>query len=136
METYPMSIADLARLLDIPVVDLLVPCNFCFNFLTYFELCDFDNKLLTLIWKDDKVFGCCRRCSIASGFFEFQQFYQGSVIGRDIEAVEQKSIFDICVRCHHCLRLLDSIEKLDICGRQQPFHKVRDNWKGLCKFCK
>lgn len=136
METYPMSIADLARLLDIPVVDLLVPCNFCFNFLTYFELCDFDSKLLTLIWKDDKVFGCCRRCSIASGFFEFQQFYQGSVIGRDIEAVEQKSIFDICVRCHHCLRLLDSIEKLDICGRQQPFHKVRDSWKGLCKFCK
>ena len=136
MDNLPQSVTELANLLQIPLEDILIPCNFCNSFLTFLELCEFDAKFLTLIWKDNLVFGCCRVCCTASAFYEFQLFYEQTVIGRQIEVVEQKSIFDISVRCHHCLRLLNQIEKLDICGRQQPFHKVRHNWKGLCKLCK
>jgi hypothetical protein len=136
MESYPESVAGLAVLLDIPIEDLLIPCNFCGNFLSFLELNEFDAKNLTLIWKEHLVFACCRCCCTASGFFEFQNFYEGSVIGRDIETVEHKSIFDITVRCHQCLRLLDLIDKLDICGRSQHFHKVRGAWRGRCKYCK
>ena len=136
MESYPQSVAQLARLLDIPVEDLLIPCNFCGNFLTFLELHEFDHKILTLIWKDHLVFACCRCCCTASGYFEFQHFYEQSVIGRDIETVEQKTIFEVIVRCHQCLRLLDQIDKLDICGRRQYFHKVRGGWRGRCRFCK
>ncbi|AEA35073.1 early protein E6 [Human papillomavirus 152] len=136
MESYPQSVAGLASLLDIPVEDLLIPCNFCGTFLTFLELQEFDAKVLTLIWKEHLVYACCRCCCTASGFFEFQHFYEQSVLGRDIETVANATIFQIVVRCHQCLRLLDQIDKLDICGRRQHFHKVRGGWRGRCRFCK
>lgn len=136
MESYPQSVAGLASLLDIPVEDVLLPCNFCGKFLTFLELQEFDAKILTLIWKEHLVYACCRCCCTASGFFEFQHFYEQSVLGRDIETVANKTIFEIVVRCHQCLRLLDQIDKLDICGRRQHFHKVRGGWRGRCRFCK
>nr|AYA94586.1 MAG: E6 protein [Human papillomavirus] len=133
---HPRTVLELSKLLEIPVEDLLIPCNFCGAFLDYFELCDFEAKVLTLIWKGDLVFGCCHRCCTATAQFEFNTFYEQTVVGREIEAVEHKSIFDICVRCRHCLRCLDIFDKLDICGRQQHFYKVRSAWKGLCRLCK
>lgn len=132
----PQSVLELSRLLNIPLDDCLVPCNFCRRFLSYTELTDFDNKRLSLIWKGDLVFACCRSCCVATATFEFDQYFVESVIGWEIEHKEGTSISDIIVRCHHCLTLLNQIEKLDICGRSQLFHRVRRGWKGLCRQCK
>lgn len=132
----PATICGLAKLLEIPLDDCLIPCNFCGNFLTHLEVCEFDEKRLTLIWKDHLVFACCRVCCSATATYEFNQFYESTVLGRDIEQVTGKSVFDIDVRCYTCMKFLDSIEKLDICGRKRPFYLVRGSWKGICRLCK
>lgn len=132
----PTTIKELADLLDIPLVDCLIPCNFCGKFLDFLEVCDFDKKQLTLIWKGHFVTACCRSCCAATATFEFNEFYQQTVLGRDIELATGKSIFDLKIRCQTCLSFLDTIEKLDSCGRGFPFHKVRDKWKGICRQCK
>ena len=132
----PATIFGLANLLEIPLDDCLVPCNFCGNFLTHLEVCEFDEKKLNLIWKGHCVFACCRVCCTATATYEFNEFYESTVEGREIESVTGKSIFDVDVRCYTCMKFLDSIEKLDICGRKLPFHKVRGSWKGICRLCK
>lgn len=132
----PYSVRELADTLCIPLVDILLPCRFCQRFLTYIELVNFDRKCLQLIWTDeDFVFACCSSCAFASAQFEFSNFYEQSVCGWEIELVEHKAVGDITIRCKFCLRKLDLLEKLDICYRQQQFHKVRRNWKGLCRHC-
>ena len=132
----PQTIADLARVLGIPLEDALVPCNFCKKFLTYLEAVEFDVKQLCLIWKEDLVFGCCRCCCVASATFEFDNYLNDSVVGWAIEDKEKKPLSEIIVRCRHCMKKLDQIEKLDICGRSLLFYKVRRGWKGLCRQCK
>lgn len=132
----PMTIRELAELLDIPLEDCLLPCNFCGKFLDLLEVLDFEKKRLTLLWKDYSVAACCRCCCVATATFEFNEYYQQTVLGRDIELATGRSIFEIDVRCQSCLALLDIIEKLDGCGRGRPFHRVRGGWKGLCRLCK
>lgn len=137
-ETFelPTTIKELADLLEIPLVDCLVPCNFCGRFLDFLEVCEFDKKQLTLIWKNYFVSACCRSCCVATATFEFNEYYQQTVLGRDIELATGKSIFELRIRCQTCLSFLSTIEKLDCCGRGLPFHKVRDGWKGVCRHCK
>lgn len=132
----PSTIKGLAEALGIPVIDCLIPCNFCGNFLNYLEACEFDYKRLSLIWKGYYVYACCRVCCGATATYEFNQFYERTVLGRDIELASGLSIFDIDIRCQTCLAFLDVIEKLDCCGRGLPFHKVRNAWKGICRQCK
>lgn len=133
----PLTVQQLSDKLTVPVVDLLLPCRFCSRFLTYLELREFDYKSLQLIWtEEDFVFACCSGCAYASAQFEIQQFYQLTVYGREIEQEEQRPIGQICIRCQYCLKSLDLIEKLDICCFNQPFHKVRNHWKGRCRHCK
>ncbi|ATQ38133.1 E6 [Betapapillomavirus 2] len=133
----PLTVQQLSDKLSVPVVDLLLPCRFCSRFLSYLELRQFDYKHLQLIWtEEDLVFACCSGCAYASAQFEFQQYYQTTVYGREIEQVEQTAIGLIYIRCQYCLKALDLIEKLDICCLNQAFHKVRDHWKGRCRHCK
>lgn len=133
----PLTVQQLSDKLTVPVVDLLLPCRFCCRFLTYLELRQFDYKKLQLIWTDeDFVFACCSGCAFASAQFEFQQYYQVTLYGREIEQEEQRPVGQIYMRCQYCLKSLDLLEKLDICCSNQPFHKVRDHWKGRCRHCK
>ena len=136
LSELPSTIKGLAQALGIPLVDCLLPCNFCGKFLDFLEVCDFDKKQLNLIWKDYVVTACCRCCSVATATFEFNEFYERTVLGRDIELATGRSIFEIDVRCQNCLSFLDIIEKLDCCGRGRPFHKVRGAWKAVCRLCK
>nr|AYA93994.1 MAG: E6 protein [Human papillomavirus] len=132
----PKTVQELADSLGVPLVDLLLPCKFCGTFLPYIELVSFDYKHLQLIWTtEDFVFGSCSTCLHATAQHEFTTYFETSVTGREIEHFEQKPIGDIPVRCRFCFKLLDLIEKLDICYKDQQFHKVRRNWKGVCRHC-
>lgn len=132
----PRTVKELADTLTIPLIDLLIPCRFCDRFLTYFELLNFDYKHLQLIWTiEDLVYACCSSCAFASAQFEFTNYYEGFVQGKAIETIENSPIGSISIRCQYCLKLLDLVEKLGNCYNQQPFHKVRGGWKGLCRHC-
>lgn len=132
----PLTVQQLADTLCIPVLDILIPCRFCTRFLSYIELLGFDYKGLQLIWtEEDFVFACCSSCAHATAQYEFTRFYEHSVNGREIEIVEQKGIGEVVVRCQYCLKRLDLIEKLDVCCKHQQFHRVRGNWKGVCRHC-
>ncbi|AEM24663.1 transforming protein [Human papillomavirus 145] len=132
----PQTVRELGDRLSIPIIDLLIPCRFCNRFLPYIDLLAFDYKTLQLIWtEEDFVFACCCSCAHASAQFEFTKFYEFSVIGKELEQVEHQHIGAIPVRCHYCLRLLDLLEKLEVCYTHQQFHKVRGNWKARCRHC-
>ena len=131
----PRTVQVLSRHLEIPIEDLLVPCKFCERFLTYIELLQFDYKQLQLIWIEDLVYALCSSCAYASAAFEYKNYLEGTVKGREIEQVTQQSVGFITIRCIYCLKHLDLLEKLDNCARHQQFFKVRGNWKGLCRHC-
>ena len=131
----PRTVQVLSQNLGIPIEDLLIPCKFCDRFLAYIELLQFDYKQLQLIWIDELVYACCSSCAHASAAFEYKNYLEGTVQGRQIEEVTQRSIGFITIRCIYCLKFLDLLEKLDNCARHQQFYKVRGNWKGLCRHC-
>jgi hypothetical protein len=130
------TVQDLRRHLGIPTEDVLLACNFCSNFLSFLELLEFDNKTLNLIWKDGYAYGCCSRCAVAIAKLELEQFYEKSVIGREIEVDSGSLLCCVAVRCCYCLRFLDYLEKLYICSHNQQFYKVRGSWKGVCRHCR
>lgn len=132
----PGRIVDLTAQLQIPIGDILLPCNFCGKFLTFLELLEFDYKNLRLIWKDNLAFGCCTVCAFTTAIYELRTYHQETVTGIELEGRAQAPIGDIIVRCLFCLKQLDLLEKLDICARQQHFHRVRNHWKGLCRHCR
>lgn len=132
----PGRVVELSGYLQIPVGDLLLPCNFCGKFLTFAELLEFDYKNLRLIWKDALVFGCCTVCAFATAIYELRTFHQETVTGYEIEGRAQAPLASVVVRCLFCLKQLDLLEKLDICARHQEFHRVRSHWKGLCRHCR
>lgn len=130
------TVQDLRNHLGIPTEDVLLACNFCKRFLTFVELLDFDTKTLNLIWKEGHAYGCCHSCAKAVAKIEFDYFYEKTVVGREIETECRSLLCCIVVRCQFCLRLLDLLEKLNICGYQENFYKVRGGWKGVCRYCR
>ncbi|ABM67065.1 E6 [Macaca fascicularis papillomavirus 1] len=136
MAIKPQTGSALAALLGLQLQELSLPCNFCGNFLSVSELLELEEKGLQLIWKGDFVYGCCRCCCVATATYECMAFLEDTILGSDIEEREGKPIAEISIRCQNCLRRLDLIDKLDIVGRNELFHKVRGRWKGLCRQCK
>ena len=130
------TVQDLRRHLGIPTEDVLLACNFCSKFLSFLELLEFDNKTLNLIWKDGYAYGCCSRCAVAIAKLELEQFYEKTVIGKEIESESGRLLCCVAVRCCYCLRFLDYLEKLYICSNNQQFYKVRGSWKGACRHCR
>ena len=52
----PMTIKELAELLDIPLEDCLLPCNFCGKFLDLLEVLDFEKKKVDVTL--ERLFSC------------------------------------------------------------------------------
>lgn len=132
----PAKVCELAHHLNIPIWEVLLPCNFCTGFLTYQELLEFDYKDFNLLWKDGFVFGCCAACAFRSAYHEFTNYHQEIVVGIEIEGRAAANIAEIVVRCLICLKRLDLLEKLDICAQHREFHRVRNRWKGVCRHCR
>jgi len=132
----PAKVCELSQLLNIPISQILIPCNFCTGFLTTWELLEFDYKDFHLVWKDGFCFGCCSNCAFASAYHEFTQYHQETVVGIEIEGRAAESIHNLIIRCQFCLKRLDIFEKLDNCAQHREFHKVRNRWKGVCRHCR
>lgn len=130
------TVQQLRSHLGIPTEDLLLACNFCKKFLTFEELLGFDSKTLNLIWKEGYAYACCFNCARTVAKVEFEYFYEKTVKGREIESHSGSLLCCIIVRCQFCLRLLDYLEKLNICGYQENFYLVRGGWKGICRYCR
>ncbi|ADQ39299.1 E6 [Macaca fascicularis papillomavirus 2] len=136
MAGRPLSATALAEELGIGIKDLQVPCNFCHSTLSGADVLAFDYKCLNLLWKEGVAYAACSPCCAATAAYEVQVHYEFSVYGREIERITNTPLWNIIVRCWNCLKLLDLLEKNDICARRQQFHRVRGGWKGNCRHCR
>ncbi|UXR08072.1 MAG: E6 protein [Varecia variegata papillomavirus 1] len=131
----PRTIAELCGSLGVPRKDILLACIFCREFLQFGDLCAFDYKNLSLVWRGQTVFGACGRCIRLRAVCEIVQQSALCLEADGVEAITHKKLKDILVRCRVCFKLLDYPEKLQCAGRRIPFILVRRWWRAFCRCC-
>lgn len=113
-----------------------IPCLFCRCTLSYQDLCAFSAKCLNLVYRDYTFHAACTTCLRLSAVFEERNYYQCTTSAAFIESLCGSNISFINVRCEHCMKRLDNIEKLDCLERGDKFHLIRGIWRSPCRLCK
>ena len=112
-----------------------LPCIFCSHILTAEDLAAFACKNLSLVFRNAQCLACCIKCCRMSARYEIENYYQCSVRSVNIESVSQCRLHALIVRCYECLKSLDIAEKYDLVCKDEWFHVVRSQWRGLCRDC-
>lgn len=132
---FPIKLDDYCFYFSIPFFDLHLKCVFCNFYLTLQELADFYEKGLSLIWRRNICFACCRKCIQLSAKFEKENYFVCCVTPTTLECMLTKCLKDINIRCMLCLRKLDYAEKIDHLVKDEVFCLIRGYWRGYCRFC-
>lgn len=137
METllYPLSVDEYCTYFGVAFETLRLPCVFCFHSLDTLQLLSFQQKRLSLVWKNNKCYAACVACVRKTAAIEKNRYFQCAVRGEYIEHVSKKRLQELLVRCLECMTLLTPAEKVDIIACGESFCLVRGHWKGLCRAC-
>nr|WMY82289.1 E6 [Enhydra lutris kenyoni papillomavirus 2] len=113
---------------------LLLPCTFCFKFLSNIEKLRFDKTPLNLIWKEGCVYGCCqtciRNCSAVEQAVHFQQHIKTEKFYKLAEA--WCGPYPRCALCYtHLTR-----DEFFVSGFSSTIYQVRGVLRGLCGLCR
>lgn len=135
MEAFPTKLDTYCEYYGISFFDLQLRCVFCKHWISGVELAAFHTKYLSLIWKQNVCYACCTNCLQLSARYERERYYQCSVKSAFIVDLLHKPLCDIVIRCLHCLRRLDYIEKIEHLYNEEPFHLIRCYWRGYCRNC-
>lgn len=130
------TVAELSEHLQIPVIDILLPCNYCYRFLSSIEKALFDFSNFLLFWKEGSAYGCCQNCIRHAARIEALCFYERTLLLEDAERETNKLLNDIYVRCSGCLRELSNSEKVTLKALKEPCIIVRGSIRGTCALCR
>lgn len=115
--------------------DLRLKCIFCKFTVELPELAEFYSKGLSLVWKDNICYACCKRCILLSARFELENYSYYSVLISQLSEAVHIPLKDIILRCQYCYRKLDFIEKIDCKARGERATLVRGHWRACCRHC-
>ncbi|ATQ38476.1 E6 [Gammapapillomavirus 22] len=133
---HPTSLDEYCKTFEISFFELKLSCLFCKHELSLQDLAGFATKILSLVWREDKCFGCCSMCLRLSAKFEREKYTQCEVQGYMLENLLNVPLSDVLVRCLYCFRRLDYIEKVDCCAANLPFSLIRSHWRNCCRLCR
>nr|WKV32422.1 early protein 6 [Canis familiaris papillomavirus type 25] len=129
------GIASLAEHIHVPVVDLLVPCVFCGNFLDLQDLEEFDRKCLQLTWKKGFPHGTCKKCAREVSEKECKIYTEAVLTSAGFVDEIDGGLTSVNVRCRLCLKLLTVSEKEEAVSLGERFFRVRRRWRARCRAC-
>lgn len=132
---YPVCLEEYCNYFGVEFENLRLPCIFCLHCLDTLELLSFQQKRLSLVWRNCKCYAACVTCIRQTAAIEKHRYFQCAVQGAFIEHVSQKRLQELTVRCLECMTLLTSAEKVDIIACGESFFLVRGHWKGICRAC-
>ncbi|ALP46951.1 E6 protein [Pudu puda papillomavirus 1] len=136
MAGLPTSISSLLSEFGWCIDDLFLVCVFCDELMSLEDCTHFENAVLSLIWKNGWPYGCCQRCCRRAGYYECSNFYQFSIFGHDLETLTGQTLLQLCIRCYQCLKKLTLDDKLGLLWNNEPFHNIKNRWKGRCTQCR
>ncbi|AXN57294.1 E6 [Macaca mulatta papillomavirus 4] len=131
----PLTIPDYCSAFGFAISEVKIPCLFCNYYMSLQDVGNFDLKGLQLVWKTDYCYGVCTPCLRATAKYEEENYHQCSVGPLWVETLAEKSLLSLCIRCLLCLKLLDCAEKYQHIPLREPFHLVRGQWRGYCRWC-
>jgi len=130
----PTTVKGLCEETGAAFVDFLLPCTFCYRFLTNVEKSLFDAWPLELRWKDGCVYGCCQKCIRHCGYLERTCYFQRQLLDSEVQHLEQ-NLRECLVRCQGCLKTLNEPEKQRCCTAK-CFDVIRGQVRGYCDLCR
>lgn len=132
----PLNLSEYCKAYNVCFFDLKLDCVFCRFTVRLSELAEFQEKNLSMIWKDHVPFVACRNCLRLSARLERERYCTCTVRGDLFDALTCQDISVTSIRCLLCLRLLDQAEKVDIKAGNKEVHRVRGYWRAPCRYCK
>nr|ART66897.1 E6 [Bat papillomavirus] len=135
-QEQPSSIEGLAHLLDIPWLDVIIPCTFCGRYLSQTEKVIFDQHNFKIRWVGSTAFACCQNCFRISGALERQLYEEQTVKVTDLCRWTGLPLCTQIVRCTSCLRPFSWKEKHELEERSgATVVCVRGGLRSLCSLC-
>nr|WJJ59266.1 MAG: E6 protein [Hydrurga leptonyx papillomavirus 3] len=131
----PLTLTDLAASVGEPIERILIKCVFCSEPLTISDKVAFEVKVLSIVWCGDRYFGVCVTCSRARSYLDVLWNRGPCLEAEGLEALLNKPLSNIAVRCQYCLALLSFLEKLICAIQKKPFLLVRTVWRNTCSEC-
>ncbi|AGV05014.1 E6 [Castor canadensis papillomavirus 1] len=135
-QSLPKTVRDLSAHLQVTFVQLLLPCKFCYSFLTTNDKLLFDLFGLQLVYRGGYPYGACQPCLSSCCKIEFLMFYEDTLDGHGVVATTGKSLQEHPVRCVLCAKLLTPSEKDSVVHFGEKVHKVRGRFKAKCGLCR
>lgn len=136
MESYfPRSLDEYCSFYQIAFFDLRMRCIFCNFYTSLQDLAVFYSKKLNIVWRSNIPFVCCVKCTLHSALVERQKFSQCVVQICNLDALVNKPLKEISIRCLLCYALLDDDEKRDALARNADAVLVRGHWRAECRNC-
>lgn len=120
---------------NISFFDLKLKCIFCNFTVPLDELAEFFCKQLSLVYRNDCCYACCRRCILHSARHEVENHTTFILNFERLSEYVHAPLRDIVVRCVFCYRKLDHIEKIDCNARGEQALLVRGHWRARCRNC-
>lgn len=134
-EHRPTRLDEYCKTTNTSFFDLKLKCVFCHFTVTLDELAEFYCKSLSLVYKDNTCYACCRSCILLSAKHELDNYSSFSVSFDSLSETVHVPLNDIVVRCSRCYRKLDLVEKIDCKARDEKAILVRGHWRARCRYC-
>lgn len=135
MSLPPLTLEVLADALNTPVSELRLPCAFCGQVLSLFDLWDFQVSNLGVVVRPPWLLGACRDCRRRVAAWELAVHAEVTVEGDLLVLLAGRSLRDVRVHCQGCLGEVSYTDKLRAVESQQPFVLVRKRWRTYCRSC-
>ncbi|BDH85309.1 putative transforming protein E6 [Four-toed hedgehog papillomavirus] len=133
---HPKSLTQLSQALGIPILQLEVPCTYCFQYLSCFDKVSFEVSDLSLVWKNDREHGVCQPCLRKASYLEFVLYSQDKWKANQTEERTGRHLPAHPVRCMYCARPLQYPEISELLKRRQDVYLVRGRLRAPCLACK
>lgn len=132
---FPTNLEDYCSTFQISFFQLKLKCVFCKCYLTLSDLAAFHEKVLSLVWKSQICYACCRKCLYVSAKYEVEQFFQCACEVEKLTLLLGQPLSEISIRCYFCYCLLDLATKHDLIARKKQACLVRGRWRAPCRDC-
>ncbi|BAA90735.1 E6 [human papillomavirus 82] len=132
----PRTLHELCEACNTSMHNIQVLCVYCKKELCRADVYNVAFTELRIVYRDNTPYAACKKCLMFYSRIREYRRYSRSVYGATLEAITNKSLYELLIRCHRCQRPLGPEEKQKVVDDKKRFHEIAGRWTGQCANCR
>lgn len=132
----PRTLHELCEAYNTSMHNIQVLCVYCKKELCRADVYNVAFTEIRIVYRDNMPYAVCKKCLMFYSRIREYRRYSRSVYGATLEAITNKSLYELLIRCHRCQRPLGPEEKQKVVDDKKRFHEIAGRWTGQCANCR